>query len=639
MLDCARRVLLRLNLSVDAASIKDLSTKLLSKHQAVILSGEPLEDCLPPRESIVINFVGRDREMDELREWFSDPVSRRWALAGEGGKGKTALAYNFAFEIKMKAPPPYQTVLWLSAKRRKFLEGIAVIINEPDFYNLNSALSSLLNQYGWVDEVNLPTESKRKRTLELLSEFPALVVIDDVDSVDVENEDAIEFFSLQLPNTRSKVLFTSRRTIFGMGGTTTHISGFSPEEVEQFIVSRCQLMELDPSIFNKDIVMRITGITEGSPLFIEDLMRFTANVGSAKEAIKFWEEKGGKEARMFALGRECDLLTTQARDVLFAACVCSKNVSFPEIEEVTGLSSGTITKALQELQRLFLVMKPKLIEGEQRFEVNINTRALVHDVYGSTDRFRRILDAHRVISGQIENVGKGNVAAIIRQALFLLRGSKHTEAEQLLVRALEKYPSNSDLYGVLGVVYKAWKPVRISDAREKFTRAHQLKCAKQEMYEHWYEMEDREKEWALAAKAAEKGLKFDAKNKKLHYLAGVARSKLAKEYRGGLHREKAKEEHDIARRHLEGALRASGDTKDQWLDAKIYRSLVLMFEQTGNKRKMEHYFRQWKKRFPEDADLASELERIGKNYKIDLSTDVEIQTDSANDHSPEMAES
>jgi len=619
LLDCARRVLLRLNLTVEVNGVKDLVTKLLTRYPTMSSSREPLEDRLPPRESVVIDFVGRGKEMEELWEWFLDPVSRRWALAGEGGKGKTALAYNFAFDVKLKAPQPYQTVFWVSAKRRRFLEGLTVGINEPDFYDLDSALSTLLNQYGWLDEIDFPIESKRKRVLELLNEFPALLVVDDVDSVEVENEDAIEFFSLQLPLTRSKVLFTSRRTIFGMGGTTTHVAGFYADEVEKFIISRCQLLELDKAIFSHDIVEQIAEVTEGSPLYIEDLMRLTASTGSVKEAIKLWKEKGGGEVRKFALGRECDFLTPGARQVLFTACVCPANASFPEIEEVTGLSRETITRSLQELQRLFLVMKPKLIEGEQRFEVNINTRALVYDVYGGTEQFRRIEDAHKTISGQMERVGRGEVSAIIRQGIFLLRVSKHKEAEQLLVNALSKYAGNPDLFGVLGVVYKAWKPARLSDAREKFNRAFQLKCAKQEMYEHWYEMEEREKEWTMAALAAEKGLKIFPKNKKLLYLAGTARSRLSRELRSGLHKEKAGEEFSLARRHLEAALRATVDFRDKWLDAKIYRALVLTFEQTGNKRKMEYYFKLWKKQFPEDLDLVSELERISKKYNIELS--------------------
>lgn len=76
---------------------------------------EPLESSLPPRETIVIDFVGRDTELAKLRDWFADSESRRWALAGDGGKGKSALAYNFAVEIKNLAPQPFEFVFWLSA--------------------------------------------------------------------------------------------------------------------------------------------------------------------------------------------------------------------------------------------------------------------------------------------------------------------------------------------------------------------------------------------------------------------------------------------------------------------------------------------------------------------------------------------
>jgi hypothetical protein len=173
-LDCSKRVLLRLDLKEDADKIKELMNTLLSRNLNLELRQEPLEDRLPPRESIVVKFSGREKEMEELWDWFNDPVSRRWALAGEGGKGKTALAYNFAFDVKMKAPAPFQIILWLSAKRRKFLEGRVVNVQEPDFFELDSALKSLLTQYGWLDEIGLPVESKRKRLLELLPLQPSV---------------------------------------------------------------------------------------------------------------------------------------------------------------------------------------------------------------------------------------------------------------------------------------------------------------------------------------------------------------------------------------------------------------------------------------------------------------------------------
>jgi tetratricopeptide (TPR) repeat protein len=479
-------------------------------------------------------------------------------------------------------------------------------------------LASILKQYGWFEEAGFPTESKRKRIIELLNEFPSLVVADDIDSLESENEDVIEFFSLQLPITRSKVLFTSRRTIFGMGGTTTHISGFKEPDAERFIHSRCQLMELDTNLFTKRIIGRIVKVCEGSPLYIEDLMRLIASVNSVEEAISLWEGKGGNEARRYALGRECELLSTIARQVLFAGCVCPTKVSFAEIEEVTGLSKENITGALQELQRLFLVMKPKLIEGEQRFEININIRSLVIEVYGNSEQFRRIEGAHKTISGEIEKGGR-DIAGIIRQAIFLLRGDRFLESEQLLVKALEKFPNKPDLLGVLGFVYKSWKPARVIDAREKFLRAHQLKAPNKEMYEHWCKMEMKEKDWARAAEVAERAFKLMPRDKLLLYLGGYSRSRFARELRGALHFEKAQKEVISAKGLLQQALRAISDYKQPNLDADIYRALVLTLEQTGELEEMQHYFQKWKEAFPEDPYVASEWERIAKKFKIESS--------------------
>lgn len=621
VLDCARRILLRLNLVDDAFRIKNLMDKLMGPVTSLDMQREPLEDRLPPRESIVVDFIGRDKELKELREWFDDPVSRRWALAGEGGKGKSAIAYSFAFEIKLRSPQPFQTVFYLSAKRRKYQEGVIVSIDKPDFCDLDSAFNCLLTCYGWIEEISNPIESKRKRVIELLTEFPALIVVDDIDSLESENENVIEFFSLELPQTKSKVLFTSRRTIFGMGGATTHVGSFDYQDGEKFILSRCQLMELDPSIFNKGIIKEIIRVSEGSPLYIEDLMRLAAMM-PAKEAIKIWEQKGGNEARRYTLGRECDLLTADARRVLIGTCIYLGAVSFAEIETVLGITPEILTSALQELQKLFLVPKPRLIEGEQRFEVNVNTRALVRDVYGSTDLYRRIEAAHKTITEGVSKTGRGDIAAIIRQSVFQVKASKHQEAERLLLKALEKYHSDPEIMAFLGWVYKTWHPPRITDAREFFIRAWQLKHKNQEMYEHWCKMEIKELEWTKAAEAAEKGLKLIPNNKLLLYLAGYTRNRLGKDLLGGLHKTKAQKELSEARNYLEKALKVNLDQghRDEALNSDIYRALALTCELSKDIKSMEYYFKRWLKDHPDDPDALSEWERVAKIYKLSEST-------------------
>jgi len=487
----------------------------------------------------------------------------------------------------------------------------------------SSPRSSGLPPTGGLGEARLPLNTlseflEPSLALELLNEFPALVAVDDIDSLESENENVIEFFSLHVPETRSKVLFTSRRTIFGMGGSTTHVSGFSDSEAEEFIVSRCQVMELDPAVFVRKTVQDIVRATEGSPLFIEDLLRL-ASVRPIKEAIRHWQERGGEEARRYALGRECELLTSNARKMLLAAAIWPGPVSFAEIEGVTGASAEAVTAALQELQKLFLVPKPRLIDGKERFEINVNTRSLVRDVYSNSEDYRRIQTAQRTISSGVPKVGRGAVGALIRQAMYLLGVAKYQEAEELLLKGLKAHESNPDLFGVLGLVYKAWRPTaRLTDAREKFQRAWQLKNAKPEMYGHWCRMEIREQEWTKAAEAAGKGLERLPDNRLLLYFSGYAKSRLAKEFQAGLHRGKAEKEMMEARRDLETALKANRDLdeKGKSLNPDIYRALVLVCEMAEDLRSLRHYFDLWKKEYPDDPDAATEWERISRKYSF-----------------------
>lgn len=617
LLDCARRVLLRVGLTAEADQIKALMGGLFESALSSTRVRDRLEDELPPRESVVVDFVGRDLELRELWEWFDDPVSRRWALAGAGGKGKSALAYNFAFDVKMKAPEPFQAILWLSAKQQRFLEGQVVVINEPDFFDLNTALTCLLKYYGWLEEIDNPIETRRKRVLELLNEFPALVIADDIDSINTENESVLEFFSLQVPETRSKVLFTSRRVIFGMGGMTTHVGGFSESDAEKFIHSRCDLMDLDRTTFDAKLVKTMVQMTEGSPLYIEDLMRLMSFMPPLK-AINLWTDKGGAEARRYALGRECELLSRDALNVLLAASIPEGSTTFAEIEAVLGLAPERLTAALQELQKLFLVPKPRLVKSEQRFEVNRNTRALVRAVHGRSDVFRRIETAYKKVSTGITTVPRTDVAAVIRQSVFLVKANRHEEAETVLLEAIEKYHAESDLFGILGWVYKNWHPPRLTDARERFLRASQLGASKEEMYEHWCDMERRELEWLRGAEAAEKGLKTLKESKRLLFIAGYCRCRLGKELIGGLHREKGKRELNEAKKLLKRALVSpdTDQTRASNLNADIYRALVIICEQINDLEGLSYYFDLWKRKHPDDPDADSEWKRISRRYDL-----------------------
>jgi tetratricopeptide (TPR) repeat protein len=378
-------------------------------------------------------------------------------------------------------------------------------------------------------------------------------------------------------------------------------------------------MGVDLSILTKSLIAEIIKMTEASPLYIEDLVRLFALI-PPHEATKAWKDKVGDEARLYALGREIDLLSKKACEVLVAACASPGPVSYPELEAVTGLSSDVLMGALGELQRLFLVPKPTLIEGEQRYEMNLNTRALVRKLYGASDLYRRVDAAHKAVSGRLIKAGRPQVAAIIRQAVFSVRNKDFRQAEQLLTKALEKFPNDADLLGFLGWVFKAWDPPRITDARENFKRAWQLKCDNEGMYKHWSRMELDLHEWTKAAESAERGLKLIPNGAQLLYYAGMARSRLGRELLRGMHNERAAEELTKAHSFLERALRSpeSLEYGERKLNADIYRALVLNCDLRKDIKGLTDYFARWRGEHPDDPDAETEWVRLSARYDLRL---------------------
>jgi hypothetical protein len=85
----------------------------------------------------------------------------------------------------------------------------------------------------------------------------------------------------------------------------------------------------------------IHAVTEGSPLYVEDLLRL-ATVVPVREAINVWRGKKGDEARAYALGRELDLLSPRAREVIVAASLGDGAVSLAEIEALTGITEEAL---------------------------------------------------------------------------------------------------------------------------------------------------------------------------------------------------------------------------------------------------------------------------------------------------------
>jgi predicted nucleic acid-binding Zn-ribbon protein len=342
LLYAAQEVLKWLGCSAQATELSALAAQLRDGEDksTLVLRRVPSED------SIYLDFVGRNTLLQELMDCFANPDNKRCLLAGDGGKGKSAAAYRFVQCIPSLAKR-FPLVVWLSAKTRKFRDRSTTSSESPDFSTAAEAIDRLLTEYGATAQDMEKSPADRKRLLfEYLDEFPAFIVADDIDTV-LEDDEVVSLFTHEIPHTQSCVLITSRRAIPGLRSMI--VPGFDPLEAEEFVKSRIRLYELNTALFTAAVIKEIAHITDGSPLYMDDLMRL-AKIVDVKKAIKMWADKGGDEARKYALQREIEKLSQDARKILIAAAVTDDPVSFAELENVLELSEERLLAGLRPMQ-------------------------------------------------------------------------------------------------------------------------------------------------------------------------------------------------------------------------------------------------------------------------------------------------
>jgi len=243
-----------------------------------------------------------------------------------------------------------------------------------------------------------------------------------------------------------------------------------------------------------------------------------------------------------------------------------------------------VFEAIKELQSLFLVPKPRLIEKEPRFDLNRNTRKLVLEVEGETDLARSVERCIAAATQKLQTtpVQRTKINQYVRQAISLVKLDRHVDTETTLKGGIEAFPESADLHGALGWVYRNWAPPsRFADARMEFMRTAELKGKKVDPYIHWSQMEADDNEWTRSAEAAEHGLVILPGNMKLGFLAGSARLRLGKSLASQAQNDRANQELRKAVRILTSVLREpeSTDFGEYAFRGHIYRALVLAYEQ------------------------------------------------------------
>lgn len=274
-------------------------------------------------------------------------------------------------------------------------------------------------------------------------------------------------------------------------------------------------------------------------------------------------------------------------------------VSYAEIENILEFSEDRLLSALSELQTLFLFQKPRVVEAEQRFDINLNTKKLVRLVEGHSDFYARIERAAKVLKGQVPEAAPGIVGALIRQAQLRLNAGRHQESEQILLEALDKYPQSADLHSFLGYAYK--RMGRVADARTQFEAAVKLKSRRRDIYLQWVGMEIGEKEWTKAISVADRATKAFPDFYEMMERKVFAKKQAGFDFFRGMHREKAekmwREAADDAQMYINAPEKLGGERE---IASAIYCAAVICLDMLGETNERNRRLADWAAEHPGD---------------------------------------
>ena len=193
-------------------------------------------------------------------------------------------------------------------------------------------------------------------------------------------------------------------------------------------------------ILNLEQKKKALEVADPSPLYLEDLSRLFVISGDFDGTIAQWASHGGEQARSYAVKREFELLSKEAKQALLAFSVLDEPATSAEAKAITGIPWEKWNDALSELQRLFLIPRPGIIEGLHRFSLNSNTKSLVLFNMAGTPEITKYKENLRNISGESyrDSEKRKSIGIIIRQASVFIREKDCGTAESIILAGITK---------------------------------------------------------------------------------------------------------------------------------------------------------------------------------------------------------
>jgi tetratricopeptide (TPR) repeat protein len=392
----------------------------------------------PERTFSVAAFVGRERELAELRAGLDDVSAghgRLFLLSGEPGIGKTRLAE----EISNEASARGMRVLWGRCWEGggapaywPFIQILRACIADRDSEDLKGLLGSGASEIARlipelklslpsIEEAKTATdsESARFRLFDAVATLlknvarggPLLMVVDDLHDADKPTLQMLRFIARETKDASILIIGTYRdvevRQSPELGkligdlireGRTVSVAGLSQAEVGEFI-ERSAAKKADDKL-----VADLYHATDGNPLFVDGVVRLLAAEGKLArtgfDGSSFRIPDGVRES----IRRRLAALSDEARSLLSIASVIGNEFEMRLLGRVSERSQEQMVEQIDEAVRIGV-----LRAGTPGFARRQFSHALIREVLYDDLGSNRRIGLHGEVGTAIEEIYKGDL--------------------------------------------------------------------------------------------------------------------------------------------------------------------------------------------------------------------------------------
>ena len=498
--------------------------------------------------------VGREEERAELRACFDKTVQGQGLLVcvtGEPGIGKTTLVEDFLIDLTLAGEPC--TIARGRCSERlagaeaymPFLEALDYLLRSSDGEHAARIMKLVaptwyahvapLSQDGAEEvkmDIKTASQERMKRELaaflqEISQLRPLLLFIDDLHWADVSTVDLMAYLASKFHGLRLLILTTYRSSDLLLAKhpflqlkRDLQARGLCHQIMLQFLssydVESYLNLEFPENHFPKKLAFIIHSKTEGSPLFMVDMVRYLRDRGVIAEEKGIWQlaqslpdmDKDLPQSVRSMIQRKIDQLDAEDVRLLVAASVEGYEFDSTVVAEALKIDPEEVEERLEALNRIHYFVRPI---GEKEFPDRTLTLRyrFVHVLYQNA-LYATLMPTRRAslsaaIAEALRTHFRDQEAAVAarlavlyevgrdfeRAAQYFLMAAQHAaevfanhEVVTLarrgldLIKLLPETPERARqellFYVTMGVPLMATRGYAMAEVEENYTRAHDL---------------------------------------------------------------------------------------------------------------------------------------------------------------------